>query len=110
LDQDQDAGAGVGSADADVVEPAGDAQGDDAGLVDAVGAYPVVGVGAGCWIGLGAGGVGRRGGGAMGQGAVRSAVVVLLDEGIELGLEFGDGGGPGLAGEPLFEGFEVSRV
>ena len=35
----------MGSADADVVQPAGDAQGDDAGVVDAVVADPVVGVG-----------------------------------------------------------------
>jgi hypothetical protein len=60
LDEDQDAGAGIGSADADVVQAAGDAQGDDAGLVDAVTADAIVGVGAGCWIGFGAGGVGGR--------------------------------------------------
>ena len=62
LDEDQHAGAGVGSPDADVMEPPGDAHGDDAGLVDAVGANPVVGVGAGCWVGFGSGGVGGGGG------------------------------------------------
>ncbi|MGO9696568.1 MAG: hypothetical protein ACLPYO_23110 [Mycobacterium sp.] len=44
MDEDQDAGVGVGSANADVVEAPGDAQGYDAGLVNAVGAQPVVGV------------------------------------------------------------------
>ena len=67
LDQHEYAGAGVGSADADVVEASGDAQGDDAGLVDAVAADPVVGVGAVCGVGFGAGGVGGCRGGLMGQ-------------------------------------------
>ncbi|HME78427.1 MAG TPA: hypothetical protein VKI00_23110 [Mycobacterium sp.] len=58
LDQDEHAGAGVGSADADVVQASGDAQGDYAGLVDAVAADPVVGVGAVWWVGFGADGVG----------------------------------------------------
>jgi hypothetical protein len=31
-------------------------------------------------------------------------VVVVVDEGVELGLEFGEGGGAGLAGEGFFEG------
>jgi hypothetical protein len=51
--EDPHAGAGVGSADADVVEASGEAQGDDAGLVDAVATNAIVGVGAVCWIGLG---------------------------------------------------------
>jgi hypothetical protein len=67
LDQYEYAGAGVGSADADVVEASGDAQGDDAGLVDAVAPDPVVGVGSGCWVCFGAGGVGGCWGGVMGQ-------------------------------------------
>jgi len=41
------AGSGVGSADADVVQAAGHSQRDGAGLIDAVAAYAVVGVGAG---------------------------------------------------------------
>ena len=86
LDEDQDAGAGVGSPDADVVQAPGDAQGDDAGLVDAVGADPVVGVGAGCWVGFGSGRVGGGGGGLMCQGAVWAVMVVFVDEGVELGL------------------------
>ena len=67
LDQHEYAGAGVGSADADVVEASGDAQGDDAGSVDAVAPDPVVGVGAVCRVGFGAGGVGGCRGGLMGQ-------------------------------------------
>jgi hypothetical protein len=65
LNEYEDAGAGVGSADADVMEAAGDAQGDDAGLVDAVAADSVVGVGSGCWVGFGAGGEGGSGRGLM---------------------------------------------
>ena len=55
LDEQDDAGSGVGSADADVVQPAGHAQGDAAVAVDAVVADPVVGVGvaASCGLGLG---------------------------------------------------------
>lgn len=83
VDEDQDAGVGVGSADADVVESAGVAQGEFSELVDAVGAYPVVGVGARCWVGFGSGG---GGGGLVRERAVWSAVVVLVEEGVELGL------------------------
>ena len=43
-DREQDVGSGVGLADADVVEPAGDAEGDVAGFGDAVGAEPVMAV------------------------------------------------------------------
>jgi hypothetical protein len=46
LDEEQQAGSGVGSADADGVEPAAVAEGDLAGVVDPVGADPVVGVAA----------------------------------------------------------------
>ena len=45
LDEEQDAGSGVGAADADVVEPAVVAEGDESGGVDAIGADAVVGVG-----------------------------------------------------------------
>ena len=38
LDQEQDTGSGVGAADADVVEPAVVAEGDEPGGVDAVSA------------------------------------------------------------------------
>jgi hypothetical protein len=39
---------------------------------------------------------------------VWAVVVVGLDEGIELGLKFGEGGGAGVAGEPFFEGLVES--
>ena len=41
LDEEQDVGSGVGSADADVMQATGQAEGDAAGLVDAVGADAV---------------------------------------------------------------------
>ena len=63
-----------------------------------------MGVGAGCWVGFGAGGVGGSWGGVVGQRAVWAVLVVGLDEGVELGLELGDRGGPGLAGEPFLKG------
>jgi hypothetical protein len=63
LDEQDDVGSGMGSADAEVVQPAGDAQGDAAAVVDAVVPDPVVGVGvaAGGGLGLGEGGVDGRG-------------------------------------------------
>jgi hypothetical protein len=45
LDEEKDAGSGVGAADADVVELSVVAEGDEPGVVDAVGADAVVGVG-----------------------------------------------------------------
>src|SRR3954466_12499886 len=73
LDEQQDVGSGVGSADADVVQAAGYAQRDAAGLVDAVVADAVVAVprpiGAGG--GLGAGRVRGHRGGPVGQRSVR---------------------------------------
>ena len=59
VDEQEDVGSGVGSADADVVQPAGQAEGDAAGLIDAVGAHAVVAVGGpvGAGGGLRAGGV-----------------------------------------------------
>jgi hypothetical protein len=53
VDENQDAGSGVGSADADVVQAPGHVQRDGAGLIDAVGADAVVGVGAGAGFALG---------------------------------------------------------
>ena len=47
VDEEDDGGAGVGAADADVVHASGAAEGDGAGLVDAVVADAVVGAGAG---------------------------------------------------------------
>ena len=107
LDEQDDGGSGVGSADADVVESAVVAQGDGAGFVDAVVADPVVGVGV---AGLAGQGFGQRvvaacGGGSVRQGAVRAAVVVLVDEGVEQGLQLGDRGGlVGLGAEPVLHG------
>ena len=103
LDQQDDVGSGVGSPDADLVEPAVVAQGDLAGGVDAVAADPLVrrdGAGGG---GLGSGGVGEGGGGPV-EGAVRSVGVVVLGEGVQLGLQVGQGGGGGLAGQPFLQG------
>jgi hypothetical protein len=61
VDEEDDGGLGVGSADADVVEAAVVAEGDGAGLVDAVVADAVVGSGFGaCWAGLGKQGCRRR--------------------------------------------------
>jgi hypothetical protein len=78
-------GSGVGSSDADVVESSVVAQGDHAGVVDAVPADPLVaGVDAGGG-GFRSAGVGRRGC-APGEGAVRSLLVVVGAEGVELGL------------------------
>ena len=65
-DEDDDSGSGVLVTEADVVEAAVVAQGDSAGLVDAVVADPVVGVGALAGGGLGTRLVGGGGGGALG--------------------------------------------
>lgn len=74
----------VGSADADVAELAGDAQGDGAGLVDAVVADPVVGCRRGSpWQGLGHGVIERCGCGPVRQGAMWSVLVVLTAEPVE---------------------------
>ena len=53
LGEDQDAGSVVNTADADVVEASVDAECDGGGLVDAVGADPVVGVDSGGGVGFG---------------------------------------------------------
>jgi hypothetical protein len=108
VDEGQDAGSGVAAADADVVQAAVVADGDDAGVVDAVAADAVVGGGAEPGgAGFGAGGPGGGGGGA-GQGAVWPLVVVVAGEPVELGLQAGDGGGGGLAGEPFLQGLVVA--
>ena len=55
--------------------------------------------------GLGPGLVGGGGGGPVRQGAVRPAAVVDGGEGVEQGLELGEGGGlGGLGAEPVLEG------
>ena len=96
LDEHEDVGSGVGPADADVVEAAAVAQGEVAVGVDEVGADAVVGVGgAVAGGGFGPGGVGGGGGLAVRQGPVRPAGVVVAGEGVEEGLELGEGGGLG---------------
>ena len=65
--QDEDAGSVVVASDSDVVQAAVDAQGDGSGLVDAVGAYSVVGVESSCGVGFGAAGVDDCGGGSVWQ-------------------------------------------
>jgi hypothetical protein len=100
--------AGVGTTYADVVQPAVVAQGDDSGGVDFVGANAVVPWRClcRCWLcgdGFGAGGVGG-GWGFAANGPVGSGVVVVVGEGVELGLQLGDRGRRVLAGQPAFEG------
>jgi len=104
LDEQDDVGSGVGSADADVVQSAVVAEGDGSGFVDSVVADPVVGVGvaAGAGEGFGHRVVDGGRGRSVRQGPVWPAVVVLVDEGLEEGLEFADGGGLGWLGTQPF--------
>jgi hypothetical protein len=93
VDEHEDVGSGVGSADADGVELALVAQGDFAGLVDAVAAQPLVSLKIVlARFGLRAGLVGGGGGGVPGQGPVWPAVVVLVDEGVDQRLELSEVG------------------
>src|SRR5580700_797780 len=105
-DEQEDAGSGVGPADADVAEVAAGAQGDGAVGVDDVGADPVVGVGgAVAGGGFGPGCIGGGGGGPVRQGSVGPAGVVVGGEGIQEGLELGEGGGlVWLGGQPSVQG------
>jgi hypothetical protein len=104
LDEQQDAGSGVGPADPDVVELAAMAEGDGAGGADDVGADAVVGVGgAVAGDGPGPGVAGDGGGAAVWQRPVGALVVVVGGQGVELGLQFGDGGRGGLGGQPFLE-------
>ena len=115
VDEKDDVGSGVGSSDADVVEPAADPQGDDAGVVDAVVPDPCVGV-AVATAGrprLGPVAVGRGGGGAVRQRPVGAVVVAGVDEAVDEGLQVGDGGGLiGLRAQPflhrLLEPFDLA--
>src|SRR4051812_42049701 len=87
LDEQQDVGSGVGSSDADVVQATVVAQGDDAGVVDAVASDPFVGGGGAGRACFRSGGVGGCGGGGSGaaEGAVRGLLVVGGPGGVELG-------------------------
>ncbi|MFI1567565.1 hypothetical protein ACH4ZX_31815 [Streptomyces sp. NPDC020490] len=95
VDEQDDVGSGVGSSDAYVVEFAADAEGDQAGLVDAVVADAGVGVGVTAvgGPGLGEGGVDRCRGRAVGQGPVGALVVVGVGELVEQVLQLGMRGG-----------------
>ena len=81
------------------------AEGDGAGVADDVGADAVVGVGgAVAGDGFGPGVVGGGGGGPVLEGAVGPAGVVGVGELVELGLQFGEGGGGRAGGEPFLQG------
>ena len=104
MDQDQDGFPGVAAAEADVVQAAVVAQGDDAGVVDAVVADAVV-----AGVDRGAGGDGFRAGGVglrgcpPAQRAVRPDLVVVVPELVEQRLQLPDGGGSGLVVEPFLQ-------
>ena len=102
LDEHEDFGAGVTAAEADVVESAPVTERELAEAVDDVMADSVVGVVEALEPrrGLGPGVVGTTGCSSA-ESSVRSDVVVVVAEGVELGLEFGGGVDGGLAGEPL---------
>ena len=99
----QDAGALVGGAGAEVVHASGAAQAHFSFGVEAVVAQPVVGsvvAGGDCFDGGVVGGLR----GASFEGSVGSAGVVVLAEGVELGLEVGGRAWGGLSAQPAFEG------
>lgn len=109
VDEQDHGGSGVGSPDADVVEPTLDAQGDAAGVVDPVPAYPVVGLfDTGPWCRLRAGAIGHRRGAGLGEGPVGPAVVVVVDEDVDESLKLADGGRlAGLGPEPFLHRLSV---
>jgi hypothetical protein len=112
VDEDGDGLAFVAGADAEVVHAAGAAQADLAEAVDMVGADPVVRLAAlagrggfdGGDIGLGRGGAVER--------TVGPDLVVDASEGVQLGLQLGEGDGGWLGGEPalqsLLEAFDLA--
>ena len=107
VDEQQDVGSCVGSSDADVVESAVVSQGHHACFVDAVGAHPVVDLSGdeGAGGGFGSGRVGGVRGRAVRQRSVGPVLVVVLAEGVDQGLQLGDGRGlVWLGGEPFLEG------
>ena len=89
VDEHEDVLSSVGSSDGEVVEFSGVAQGDCAGLVDAVASdAELAGVADRCSCGLGFDACGVRGaGGCSVFGAVGAYVVVVGGEDVELGLE-----------------------
>lgn len=105
MGEDQDSSSGVGAAEWDVAQLAVDSEGDGAVLVDAVVADAVVRG----WGVPGRGGFGEcliagGGGRVVGQGAVGSVLVVVVDEGVDLLLQLGDGVGGSGGGESAFQG------
>jgi hypothetical protein len=103
VDEQQHAGAGMSSAEADVVQAAVVPDRDDTAAVDAGAAGAVVLVNedaSPAWAGVRAGGK-RLGRGAAVERPVRSGGVAVGGEGVELGLQCGDGAGAGLTGQPL---------
>ena len=112
VDEDCHRRARVGGADAEVVHAAGPAETDLAEPVDVVIADPVVRIAAlSRWRGLDGSGVGLGWGGAA-ERTMRPDVVVDVGEGVQLGLQFGDGGGGWLRGQPallgLVEAFDLA--
>jgi len=102
----------VGGADAEVVHAAGAAEADLAEAVGVVVADPVVRLGASVgWGGFDGGAIGVGWGGAV-ERTVGPGLVVDVGEGVELGLQLGEGGGGWLGGEPAFQGLldEPSRL
>jgi hypothetical protein len=102
--EEVDGQAAVVGAEADVVEPAQVAEGDDPGLVDTVVADPIVSE----WFGdvgpgLDAGVEGMQGRVAV-EGAMGAVLVVVGAEGIELSLEDRQGCCRRLLGEELLLG------
>ena len=107
MDEESDAFAFVCASDADVVHSGVDAQGDDAGVIDAVVSYSVVGffVAAARWLGFRHARVEGCRGRQVGQGAVGSPVVVFVGELVEQGLQFGDGADADMVGFTGFTGY-----
>ena len=97
VDEHEDVLSLVGSSDAEVAEFAGVAQGDFAGLVDAVASdAELAGVVDGCSCGFGFdAGVVRGAGCCSVFGSVGAYVVVVGGEGVELGLELREACGRG---------------
>jgi hypothetical protein len=97
--------AGMVAADADVVEPAVVAERDHAVGVDGVVADPEVRVEDRGRERAGFGPIVERfGRGASAQRPVRTLVVVVADEGVELGLESPFGAGGWSSSEPVLQG------
>ncbi|WP_146080643.1 MULTISPECIES: hypothetical protein [unclassified Pseudoclavibacter] len=97
-------GAGVGSSDAGVAEFAVDAEGDDAEVVDVVGADSAVRGALLCAAraGLDAGRIASGCGGSVREGSVWPGRVVVVPEPVDEVLELGERGGlSGLRVEPF---------